>query len=343
MTIDLIKYGEHAAKTFYGAIQNAANGTARSKQQQDMYIGVSTLGHCRQYAALMMKQVPFSDVRDKTAAFFGSVAGDAIEAQLKLDHPQWIIQQKLQFPVEAELMSGGVIDGTSDVLIPWEGSASVEEWEASMEPDYDGPDVFIQGIWDGKSKAELETIRSYGPSQQQVYQIHAYARAAIEAGLLNPDHPIVLGDVYFDRSGSNVIPYGVFHEYKDEVVEQINQWINDVIYAVINNEDASRDKSRDWCHSWCEYATVCRGLDTDVTGLIEDPESIASIAKYKEWSEKETEAKNAKKALKKTLETIEPGSTGEFMFRRTWVNGFDVAYTNPGYMKLDIRKIKRAE
>ena len=341
--IDLEAYGAHAAATVAQAIQNAANGTARSKQQQDMYIGMSTLGHCRNYAALMMTQTPFSDVRDKTAAFFGTVAGDAIEAQMKIDHPKWLIQEKLSFPVEAELMDGGNIDGTSDIVIPWEGSATVEEWEASQDEGYEGPALFVQGIWDNKSKAELETIRKYGPDRQQIFQIHAYAKAAIRKGLLNPDHPIVLGDVFFDRSGATIVPYGVFHLYSEDVIEQINDWINDVIYAVINNtvltDEAPRDKSRDWCFNWCEYASVCRGLDTDVSGLIEDPEAITTIEEYKRWSEQETAAKNAKKALKKSLEVIEPGSTGTLNFRKTWVNGFPVAYENPGYWKMDIRPV----
>lgn len=352
--VDLIKYGEHAADAFYSAIQNAANGTARSKQQQDMYIGISTLGHCRNYAALMMKQTPFSDERDKTAAFFGTIAGDAIEAQLKLDHPQWQIQSKLAFPVEAELMRGGEVLGTTDVLIPWEGSATVEEWEEYMATaeanealreagkEYEELEpVYIQGIWDGKSKAELETIKKYGASRQQIYQVHAYAKAAIKAGLLNPDHPIILGDVFFDRSGKNVVPYGIFHLYTEDVIDQINDWINDVIYAVVNGEDAERDMKRDWCFSWCEYASVCRGTDTDVEGLIEDPEAIATIERYAELSKIETEAKKAKKELQKTLENIPTGSTGTLNFRRTFVNGYHVEYENPGYEKIDIRPVPK--
>lgn len=344
-TVDLEAYGKHAAAAVYEAIQNASNSTDRSKQQQDKFIGISTLGHCRNYAALMMKQVDFSDVRDKTAAFMGTVLGDAIEAQMKKNHPTWLIQQPLEYPVPSlpNLPDGGAVPGTTDVLIPWEGSATVEEWEASLAPDYVGPKLYVQGIWDNKSKAELETIRKYGADRQQIFQIHAYARAAIDAGLLNPDQPIILGDVFFDRSGKDVQPYGIFHLYTEEVIDQINDWINDVIYAVVNNQDAERDKSRDWCFSWCEYATVCRGLDTDVTGLIEDAESIATIESYKEWSEKETEAKNAKKQLAKTLANIEPGSTGRYMFRRTWVEGFPVAYQNPGYTRIDIREIKGAK
>jgi hypothetical protein len=344
--VDLNKYGQHAASAFYRAIQNAANGTERSKQQQDMYIGISTLGHCRNYAALMMKQIPFSDVRDKTAAFFGTVAGDAIEAQLKLDHPTWQIQQKLAFPVEAELMRGGEVLGTTDVLIPWEGSATEEEWEANFTAIENGEDVepvYMQGIWDGKSKAELETIKKYGASRQQIFQIHAYAKAAIKAGLLNPDYPIVLGDVFFDRSGKNVTPHGIFHLYTEDVVDQINDWINDVIYAVVNGEDAERDMKRDWCFSWCEYATICRGADTDVEGLIEDPENIASIERYHELSKIETDAKKAKKELQKTLENIPVGSTGALNFRRTFVNGGHVEYDRPDYVKIDIRPVPGAK
>ena len=342
--VDLTNYGKHAANAFYQAIQNAANGTERSKQQQDMYIGISTLGHCRNYAALMMKQTPFSDERDKTAAFFGTVAGDAIEAQLKLDHPLWRIQTKLEFPVEADLMRGGSVFGTTDVLIPWEGSATEEEWEANyaaIEAGEDVEPVYMQGIWDGKSKAELESIKKYGASRQQIFQIHAYAKAAIKAGLLNPDYPIILGDVFFDRSGKNVVPHGIFHVYTEDVVDQINDWINDVIYAVVNGEDAERDMSRDWCFNWCEYATICRGVDTDVEGLIEDPETIAVINRYKELSEQETSAKNAKKELAKFLENVQPGSTGEYNFRRTFVNGGHVEYDRPGYTKIDIRPVPK--
>ena len=188
--LDLEVYGQVAAQAFYDGIQNASNSTARSKQQQDMYLGISSLGHCKQYAALMMKQTPFSDDRDKTAAFFGTVAGEAIEKQLQIDHPHWRTQVKLEMPLDQLTAIAGElgVPGTCDVLVPWEGSATVEEFNASLADDYDGDPVYIQGVWDGKSKAELETIRKFGPNRQQIYQLHSYTKAAIKAGAVEPGH-----------------------------------------------------------------------------------------------------------------------------------------------------------
>jgi hypothetical protein len=99
--------------------------------------------------------------------------------------------------------------------------------------------------------------------------------------------------------------------------------------------------SRDWCWAYCEFASVCRGNDTDVEGLIENPEAIATIQAYKEWSERETEAANAKKQLKKSLEQIEPGSTGELVFRKTWINGGHVEYDRAGYFKMEVRPVPK--
>jgi hypothetical protein len=322
--IDLKKLGEVAAMAFHDAIQNASNNTDRSKQQQDFMLGVSNLGHCKQYALLMMKQTPFSDVRDKTAAFFGTVAGAAIEAQLKIDHPGWLFQQDLFFP----LPSGGGTDAHPDIIIPFKAQ------------DTEGG--FYQGILDGKSKAELETIKKTGPSQQQIYQVHAYAKAAIEAGLLDPDHPIIVGDVYFDRSGKDVIPHAVMHLYTEDVITFIDEWVNDVKYALVHNEDASRDMPREWCWSYCEYATACRGNDTDVEGLIESPDILAAVEMWEEAKELKAQLKKKELAYKRTLDGV-TGSTGTYNIRWTEVGPVEMkANSRSGYKKLSITKVPGA-
>jgi hypothetical protein len=322
--IDLKKVGEAAAMAFHDAIQHASNSTARSQQQQDFMLGVSNLGHCRNYAALMMKQTPFSDKRDKTAAFFGTVAGAAIEAQLLIDHPGWLFQEDLWFP----LPSGGGTGAHPDIVIPFD----VQDPEAG----------FYQGVLDGKSKAELETIKKTGPSQQQIYQVHAYAKAAIEAGLLDPSHPIIVGDVYFDRSGKDVIPHGVMHLYTEDVITFIDEWVNDVKYAVMHNEDASRDMPREWCWSYCEYATACRGHDTDVEGLLEDPNIIAAVEMWEEVKELKAQAKKKEAAYKRTLDGV-TGSTGTYNIRWTEVGAVEMkARTRSGYKKLGITKVPGA-
>lgn len=323
--IDLEKVAEAASSTFYQSIQNAANSTDRSKQAQEFFLGVSNLGHCRQYAALATKQTEPSDERDKTAAFLGTVAGEAIEAQIQVDHPEWITQAELEF----DLPSGGTIPGHADIVIP--------SWAEDPENN------IFQGVWDGKSKAELETIRKYGPTQQQIYQIHAYAAAAIKKGLLDPNKPIVVADVYFDRSGKDVVPYAVPHIYREDVVHFIDEWVNDVKYAVVNGEDASRDMPREWCWNWCEYATACRGHDTDTTGLIEDPEFLAAVALNREASAMETKAKKMKAAAKIAI-AGRSGSTGEFNVRQVYIEPTVVAEQHrAGYTKLDIRPIPGAK
>ena len=308
-----------ASKAVHDAVQNASNGTARSQQAQDMFIGISTLGHCKQFANLMMKQTPFSDERDKTPAFFGTVSGDAIEKQIKIDHPDWLIQQMVEF----HLPSGGSVPGHFDIVVTAE--AATEEHP--------------QGVRDLKSKDKLETIKRMGQSRQQLFQLHAYAKACIDKGMFDLSKPIYVMNVFYDRSGYDRNPYTIASIYSDDVVKFIDDWVNDVNYAVINGEDAEREMPRDWCANWCEYFTVCRGNDTDVEGLIEDPEVVAGITAYAAASKAETAAKKLKESLKPTL-VGRSGSTGEHVLRWTTIGESEVSYTRKAYDKIDIRAVK---
>jgi hypothetical protein len=324
-----------AANTVYMSMQNAANGTDRSAQQQDFRLGISNLGHCRMYATLLTRQTPFSDERDKTAAFIGTVLGAAIEKQMKIDHPDWLFQEK----VVLELPNGAAVPGHLDVCIPASAANTPEEIEAASAEDYDGPDVFHQGIWDLKSKDQLDLIRRQGVSQQQRYQKHGYAKGMIDRGLLDPARPIWLGNVFYDRSGSTHECFSMGEWYDPKVIDDIDEWVSDVVYAVTNNEDAPRDMERDWCHQWCEYATACRGLDTDVEGLITDPEFNAAAVMYDEGREAEKEGKRLKQSAEKVFNG-RSGSTGEWLVRQTWINPTAIAaFTRAGYMRLDVRKV----
>jgi hypothetical protein len=257
---------------------------------------------------------------------------------LRIDHPDWHIQGDAFFT----LPSGGGIDGHFDIVIPKEAGCTYEELVASMEEDYDGPDVAMQGVWDLKSKAELETIRKYGPSRQQIWQIHAYTSAAIDAGLLDPTKPIILGDVYFDRSGKTLDPYSVFHLYDPDVIGFIDEWVNGVKYAVMNGEEGAKEMERDWCFSWCEYATICRGSDTDVEGLITNPEVLTAVEVYREGLDMENAGKKKKEAVKHLLEGVS-GSTGTYNVRNTWVNGGAVSYERAGYNKIEVRPVPKSK
>lgn len=331
------------ANMVYGAIQNASNGTDRSKQQQEYRMGMSNLGHCRQYATLMTKQVPFSDITDKTAAFIGTVLGQAIEGQLQKEHPDWIFQTEGVFP----LISGGEVPGHPDVVIPAKTAPTLEQFQASVEAATDedgnvdfGKINFPQGVWDLKSKDQLDSIRQYGQTKQQKFQLTGYARAMIQKGILDESQPIWLMDVYFDRSGSVHEAYAIGHWFDPAVETEIDEWVNDVKYAVIHDEDAKRDMARDWCWSWCEYATVCRSTDTDVQGLVDEPEFLAAVAMDREASALTKRANRLKDSAKKVLEG-RSGSTGEFTVRWIEIDGSKIDYYRKPYKKLDIRPVKK--
>jgi hypothetical protein len=322
------------ADAVYQSMQNAANGTERSAQQQDFRLGISNLGHCRQYAALMTKQVPFSDERDKTAAFIGTVLGAAIEKQMKIDHPDWLFQHE----VDLVLPNGAAVPGHLDVCIPATAGATMEELEAAAEEGYDGPPMFPQGIWDLKSKDQLDAIQRQGVNQQQRWQKHGYAKGMIDLGYLDASQPIWLGNVFFDRSGSTDHCFAIGEWYDPAVIDDINEWVNDVTYAVINNEDAPRDKERDFCMEWCEYASVCRGTDTDVQGLITDDEYVTAVRMYVEGRDLESEGKRLKDSAKKVINN-RSGSTGEYLVRCTWINPtFIEGFERAGSYRIDVRK-----
>ena len=306
----------------YQAIQDASNGTDRSKQQQDYRLGPSNIGHCRQYAKYLVEQTAPTDPRDVTAAFYGTVLGDAIEKQLAKDYPNWLYQAELVFHIP----SGGEMDAHPDVVIP-------DEYATEQYP---------QGILDLKSRAELESIKRYGRSQQQEFQLHQYASAAIDAGLLDPSKPIYLTNVWFDRSAKDEKqqPYSITTEYDPAMLMAIDEWINDVKYAVMHQEDASRDKPREFCWNWCEYATLCRGTDTDVEGLLTDEAVLAAVEMKREASALESRAKQLKNAAQIALKGVN-GSTGTHTVRWVEVGEADVAYRRAAYMKLDVRPVGR--
>jgi hypothetical protein len=339
-----------SADEVYESIQDASNGTERSAQQQAFRLGASNIGHCQQAAVFMIKQTPPTDVRDKSAAFFGTVAGDAIEKQMKLRHPDWLFQTDLVFTIP----SGGDLGAHADIIRPADACVTVAEFEANeaarkealarIDAGEQGVTVpeklYVQGVDDLKSKDKLDVIKKYGPSKQQVFQLTIYASAAIDAGLLDPTQPIRLADVYFDRSGAQHEAYTFGWWYDPAVLLEIDDWIHDTKYAVINNSEASKDKPREWCWNWCEYATLCRGNDTDVEGLIEDPEILSAVDLYAQGLEHERTGKKLKDVAKLSIPAQLSGSTGTHNVR--WVEiGPTVVQESvrAGYRKLDIRPV----
>jgi hypothetical protein len=114
-----------------------------------------------------------------------------------------------------------------------------------------------------------------------------------------------------------------------------------VIYAVEHDEETSRDQPRSWCDACCPRVTACRGTDTDVTGLIEDPIVIEAINVYREATAAIKQLEKDKASAKSVLTNIS-GNTGEVVVRWTEVGPADIpATTRAGYRRLTFSKPPR--
>lgn len=293
----------------------------RTQQSLQGIIGPSDVGFCRNKAALMIRQVPPSDVKSKWAAAMGTAADDYVSAKLAQSFPQWLFHPRNpdKTKLRATLDNGMVIPGTPDIIIP--------EWNMLV---------------DLKTKDGLATIRRNGPDQSNRYQRFIYVVAAVQAGILTRDRPLFEGNIFMDRSGHDDEPYVEYGEVMwDLEMVAVCDWLNDVTYAVVQQEDASRDIPAPLCERICEFFSVCRGtLPTSEPVLIEDPVLVDALHSYDEGRTMAKEGEQLKKESKRMLEGVN-GSDGELQVRWTYVNPTVIdTYDRNGYDKIDVRKVK---
>ena len=164
-----------------------------------------------------------------------------------------------------------------------------------------------------------------------------------EAGLLDVDEPIYVGNVYLDRSGKEKEPYVTLEEFDPTLTDQVDTWITDVVYAVQHDEEASKDIAPAVCEQICEFFTVCRGSmpDTHDPMLILDGEQKDAIRMYVEARDMAKEADKMKRAAQAHLVGVE-GSDGEWQVRWTHIPESEVAsFRKNGYDRMDIRKVRK--
>lgn len=305
------------ASTVAGVIDRAMSESERSLWAKDHRIGVSDIGHCREYVRRMLTQQEFSDEQNKwsLAALVGTSIGDHIEdAMVRLDpDAQWVKQDTVTVPLRWE-----------DVEINLPGH----------------PDLYNRNtVLDFKSKNGLGVVRRGGSSQNERYQLSLYARALILEGKVDPDD-LTLALVFIDRSGSEREPHVEAWTYDPSIVQEAEEWLGDVLYAITQGEEASRDRERSWCYACCPFATACRGEDTDAEGLIEDPEIIKAVQTYVAAGELEKKAKADKDAARAALVGIS-GSTGTHVVRPVEVAPSSYEVNRAGYVRTDIRPVRK--
>lgn len=302
------------------ALSDFMNNSARSIQAADGIIGPSDIGFCRQKAALMIQGVATTDNPPKWSAAVGTAVHNYVERAIKDAHPDWLLGSIDEIEVTATLPSGAEIKGHPDIVVPASNA-----------------------VLDIKTVDGFEWIKREGTSQQHKYQRHLYALGLIESGILDSSKTVLVGNIYFDRSGKEPEPLVMIEEMDPTLTPEIDSWVQDVIYAIKHGEDASRDIPAAVCERICPYFTACRGaLEIhDGAELITDPELKTAIELYVEAREAINKADKLKKEAQQRLLGVN-GTTGDYNVRWVEVQPATVqSFEKAGYLRMDIRKARR--
>jgi hypothetical protein len=307
---------EEIALRVQRAWQSASGLSQRSLQAQNFKVGISDLGWCSERTRRMLdKQEP--DEEDYTKAFIGTAIGDHLEKACGIWWPGGVTQAEVTVTLR------------DDEFI----------YRVNGHPDLIRPDDGL--VVDFKASRGLGTVMRTGPTQQQQFQRHCYAKGAHESGLF-PGWDLAdltVANVWFDRTGDSSLPYVHAEPYSEEVVQQATWWLSETVYAFTHEQESRKEPPREMCQKVCGFFRTCRAHETDVQGLLTDDTVLASVDMYQEALALEKQAKALKDEARSHLSGI-TGSTGEFAVRWTWVNGSHVSYDRNGYERLSISRLK---
>ena len=301
------------AEDFYQAIQTASAHSPRASQT---HFGISSLGWC----AEQMRRTLDGQVQDDTdhlSAFIGTAIGDHVERAYAAQHPAAIIQAEVHT----------TLVGDSGITYHLLG-----------HPDIIDPTGLLLDV---KTDFGLGVIERTGPSQQQRWQRALYAKAAWEMGYFGdlPLDGIQVGNVWIDRGAVDKRCFVQLEPFDQQDIDAATFWVDEVVYSFIHKQTARKEPPRNVCFATCGFAQDCRGMDTDVQGLLTDDRQLTAVEMYVEGTRLEREAKRLKAQAKIALDGVS-GSTGEFAIRWVHVGGAHVEFDRKPSDRLDIRPIK---
>lgn len=316
--------GEAAlAAEIYEAIQQASRFSERGLQSAEFRLGVSDLGYCSERARRMLdRQVP--DDTDMLKAAIGTALGDMIEHAIDVSatFPGAIIQSAVQITLRGETRTY-TLPGHPDIILPDRGI-----------------------LLDGKSAYGLALAQRTGMAdQQKMFQRHCYGYAAWEAGLFGdiPFEDVQVGNVWIDRAGIEQGLHLKLEPLSVEVLEEAGRWLDSVVYAWQHGEEAMKEPAREVCAVTCGYFRTCREWQSDVSGLLEDPEVVAAVQMYVEGHELERRGKRFKDEAKSELRGVS-GSTDTHTLRWVHVNSQERGPTFvKAHDKIDLKPIRKAK
>jgi len=285
------------AEEFYEAVQNATNRSVRSRQADDIIVGVSDLGWCPERLRRRLDgQVPRRT--DKLKAWIGTAIGDHFERAVR-DYmwPKAICQ--------------------SEVVVHLQG----ERYRYSLtgHPDIIEPDLGI--VVDCKTVGGLSESEERGPDLSQQFQRHLYAKGAHAAGFFGdrPLDEVQVANVWIDRSGQTKRFQVDLEPFREDLVWEAARWLDEVVYAWQHDQEAEKVPPRQMCEVVCGYYRECRAFDTDVHGLIEHPSHLSAIDRYLHGKDLIREGNRLQREAREELEGVE-GSTGKYFVRWVHIN-----------------------
>lgn len=316
------------ADAFYDAINTASRTTPRSQQAGLFQVGVSDLGFCPERTRRMLAgQTP--EPTDLLPAWIGTELGRGLEEAWIALHPDWVRQAEVA--VDFKILIGA---DQYQVRVPG-------------HPDLIDPTGGL--MLDVKTTYGLADAERNGPSRSQQFQRHLYGVGAWNAGLFAPGIELAdvrVGNVWIDRSAVERRAHVNIEPLNLDVVAEAQEWLEDVVYHLVNDQEAEKVPPRDMCAKVCGYFEPCRGGDTDVEGLIEDPEWVRFLELYREGQRLESDGKKFRAMAKAHLEGVRGTvmlQEGLFSVRETWKNPTVVPeHVRSGYTTLELKPVKGA-
>lgn len=285
------------ADWMYAAIQNYSKNDERGQQSQQFRVGVSDVGYCSERTRRMLDQQVPEDA-DMLTAFLGTAIGDHVERAAVFADDRVLAQTTVKVRLTGETRTYDV-EGHPDLIFPHENL-----------------------VMDGKTSYGLQMAERMGADQQKNFQRHLYGMGALLGGLLDTDDPadVRVGNVWLDRSGRTKRVHAEIVPLDLEVVEEAARWVDGVVYAYLNREEAQKEPAREVCQATCGFYRTCRQHDTDVSGLLTDPEVVEAVLMYGEGADLARKAASLKDEAKPILEGMS-GSIGTHTVRWIVVNG----------------------
>lgn len=316
---------EELAAEFYQAVNDWSNRTERSQQSADFKIGVSDLGLCSEKVRRKLMRQPEPE-RDAWTAFLGTWVGDGIEQAVKKRFPDTVTQAEVFVEFNISVSGNDLslkIPGHPDMILPDQG-------------------ILI----DNKGSFGFQKVKRYGMTDtQKRFQRHLYGHAAWKAGMFGdlPYDVIRVGNMWHDRSGSEKSFFVETEPLSQAVVNEAQEWLEEVVYNYLQGTEAPKEPGREFCQGYCGFYDDCRALDTDVEGLIEDPNLLTAVDMVLEAKELKRQSEALKSEAEFALRGVR-GSTGTHMVR--WV---DVPPSvikegmRSGYSRLNISRMPRGK